>query len=298
MQYSEVLESRRMLSVSVAYDRFTGTLNVNGDKNNDDVRVEVSSSTVTAGIPTSGAITRGVTASRAGIKDLAVLGSAVRVYDAGKLVFDSNAAGRGTIRLVNVDAGAGDDSVTAVLSNSTLVTRLAGNIGNDTIITTASGGQGATIDAGDGNDTLRAADQRGAASAISAGAGDDRIEFVSRLNSRGQKVEAGDGNDTISLVADDSEKVGFTATGGAGDDVITGSLRSDQLFGEAGKDQIFAGDGDDHLDGGTDDDSLFGESGDDTLEHGGGNDVIDGGAGFDRAHAGGEDKVVNVEELT
>ncbi|WP_371346033.1 cadherin-like domain-containing protein [Ancylobacter sp. IITR112] len=65
--------------------------------------------------------------------------------------------------------------------------------------------------------------------------------------------------------------------GDAGDDVIRGGMRADQLDG---------GDGDDTLQGGFGDDILKGDAGNDTLQGGLGNDTLDGGEGDDALYGG------------
>ena len=83
---------------------------------------------------------------------------------------------------------------------------------------------------------------------------------------------------------------GVTRTGGAGDDALTGTNRTDLLIGNSGDDtlngangadRLFGGLGSDTLVGGTADDQLFGEAGDDVLLGGAGADDLRGGTGFD-----------------
>jgi serralysin len=82
------------------------------------------------------------------------------------------------------------------------------------------------------------------------------------------------------------------ATGGAGDDsisgnqvanVLIGNAGSDTLSGLDGNDDLQGGDGDDTLKGGGGADSLVAANGDDTLKGGGGGDALNGGAGIDTA---------------
>ncbi len=69
--------------------------------------------------------------------------------------------------------------------------------------------------------------------------------------------------------------------GTSGDDSISGSSESEELFGLDGNDVIFAGGGNDYLNGGNGRDTLYGESGDDTFDGGPGDDILYGGGGFD-----------------
>ncbi|MEG4209290.1 calcium-binding protein [Microcoleus sp. S13_B4] len=81
-----------------------------------------------------------------------------------------------------------------------------------------------------------------------------------------------------SLVGDDANN---TASGLAGDDIITGNGGNDTLNGNKGNDIISAGIGNDLVLGGKGDDYLNGGEGDDTLIGGGGADLLIGGAGRD-----------------
>jgi Ca2+-binding RTX toxin-like protein len=103
----------------------------------------------------------------------------------------------GTIETLLIDAGAGDDDITAET-----YTEIDAGAGNDTI----EAGGVVTIAAGDGNDQITA----GGESLINAGAGDDLV-----TGQGGSTVSGGDGNDTLL-------GSGFLSTidGGAGDDVI------------------------------------------------------------------------------
>ena len=80
--------------------------------------------------------------------------------------------------------------------------------------------------------------------------------------------------------------------GTAGDDVLTGWIYGDTLYGHSGNDELngdggddtlYGGDGDDILDGGHGDDALYGGNGDDNLigGYGGGSDFFVGGKGND-----------------
>ncbi|MBD2088523.1 hypothetical protein H6F67_01390 [Microcoleus sp. FACHB-1515] len=70
----------------------------------------------------------------------------------------------------------------------------------------------------------------------------------------------------------------FSGTGNNLNNEITGSRRSDNLFGLGGDDELTGGDGDDNLDGGAGNDRLTGNGGDDVLVGGAGDDefVFDG----------------------
>jgi serralysin len=80
------------------------------------------------------------------------------------------------------------------------------------------------------------------------------------------------------------------ATGGSGNDRVTGNdagnvLRggggNDRLNGGAGDDTLYGGGGNDRLEGGGGDDRLVGDGGNDVFIGGAGDDVINGGSGYD-----------------
>lgn len=90
------------------------------------------------------------------------------------------------------------------------------------------------------------------------------------------------------------------ATGGSGNDTITGNDANNVLTGGAGNDSISGGDGFDFIDlrgggnnyanGGNQGDTILGGAGNDELRGGKGRDSIDGGAGNDTIYSGlGED---------
>jgi Ca2+-binding RTX toxin-like protein len=76
-------------------------------------------------------------------------------------------------------------------------------------------------------------------------------------------------------------------------DDITGTSKTDYLFGYAGVDTIKGGVGDDNIYGGTGNDRLLGGGGRDMIDGGLGNDVIIAGAGQDSIYAGdGADRII------
>ncbi len=115
--------------------------------------------------------------------------------------------------------------------------------------------------------------------------GDDTIQ-TSVLNAQ---VFGAAGNDTIQL-----GRKGF-ASGGPGNDEITGSPGLDRIFGgpgndvligRGGTDRLAGGDGNDRIEGGGGNDTLLGNLGRDNISGGAGNDVIKGGAWIDRVDGG------------
>jgi Ca2+-binding RTX toxin-like protein len=67
--------------------------------------------------------------------------------------------------------------------------------------------------------------------------------------------------------------------GGAGNDLLVGSVAANHLYGGWGNDSLFGLDGDDTLDGSVGDDSLYGGNGVDTLNGGDGSDLCNVGPG-------------------
>lgn len=90
------------------------------------------------------------------------------------------------------------------------------------------------------------------------------------------QVDLGGGNDKF--VADPYSDVQprIVADGGDGDDVIFGSVNSDDIKGGAGNDEVLGLEDVDNLDGGEGDDRVVGGGGDDAVNGGGGADFIYG----------------------
>jgi Ca2+-binding RTX toxin-like protein/3',5'-cyclic AMP phosphodiesterase CpdA len=84
--------------------------------------------------------------------------------------------------------------------------------------------------------------------------------------------------------------------GGIGHDRLAGGAGDDVLEGGVGNDRLEGGDGDDELRGGIGSDTLEGGDGDDVLEGGIGNDALDGGSGDDELKGGlGRDRLAGGE---
>lgn len=148
-----------------------------------------------------------------------------------------------------------------------------GNEANNTLI----GNRGSNrLDGGRGRDLLQ------------GGLGNDSYG----VDNTGDRVveAANEGDDTIFTVVnyslEDAPNVedlvlrgnAFSGTGNNSDNEITGSDRSDSLFGLGGDDELIGGNGNDNLDGGAGDDRLIGNRGTDVLVGGAGADefVFDG----------------------
>jgi len=107
---------------------------------------------------------------------------------------------------------------------------------------------------------------------------------------RGTVIEnatGGSGDDTIT-----GNAVNNVLIGGAGNDTIYANEGEDTVSAEAGNDTVFGGIGADILNGGAGDDTINGDAGGDTLFGSVGNDVVNGGDGFDLIFGGdGNDQV-------
>ena len=195
---------------------------------------------------------------------------------------------------VNVDGGAGNDSMTGGSGADTL----AGGSGNDTL----NGGAGAdSLTGGAGDDTFRLTGTfgndtiTGGETSESAG---DRIDATGltgpatltftgneagTLSSGGstatfsqiEQVSLGSGADTVNAAA---TTAGVNVDGGTGADSMTGGSGADTLAGGSGNDTLNGGAGNDSLTGGAGADRITGGSGDDTIDLGlndGAADIVD-----------------------
>lgn len=77
-----------------------------------------------------------------------------------------------------------------------------------------------------------------------------------------------------------------------GDDYLTGTNRSDELFGGNGNDSIYGKQGKDKIDGGNGNDKLYGDQGADNLLGQNGNDLLVGGSGADTMEGGRGDDIL------
>ncbi len=164
--------------------------------------------------------------------------------------------------LIEVDGGAGDDTVAAAGS----AVRFAGGEGDDLFV---SGSAGDTFDGGAGVDTV---DYRNAAGPLHVqlsshpatpgyGPADDILIGVENVN----------GSPFLDVIRGD--EAGNDLRGFGGDDVIHGA---------GGDDTIHGGEGNDRLDTGTGWDTVFGGAGDDELiVRASGVATADGGSGYD-----------------
>jgi Ca2+-binding RTX toxin-like protein len=111
-------------------------------------------------------------------------------------------------------------------------------------------------------------------------------------------ASGGAGDDVITLNEANGALPAAALFGGAGNDVLTSASGNDQLFGQAGNDTLlgkggddllFGGDGNDTLTGGSGTDQMFGQAGNDRMiwNPGDGSDLVDGGGGTDTLEVNG-----------
>jgi len=208
-----------------------------------------------------------------------------------------------TITLV-VDAGAGDDVVTAsgvvltatvaggagddLLTGSARADALRGDVGNDRVV----GAQGGDdMDGGDGNDVLVWNNGDGS-DTIDGDGGNDETEVNGSANlgdvftivPNGPRVRF-DRTNLVPFTLDvATERMAVNGLGGA--DATTGApglaaLIALRFDGGAGADAFTGGDGADLVNGGEDADTLDGAGGDDRVVGDRGDDALRGGAGDD-----------------
>ncbi len=172
--------------------------------------------------------------------DVSLLNVVVRINGA------TSTFSRSGVRNLYIDAGAGDDVVSAFDA-------------------TAAVGGNVTVHGGSGNDTLVG----GTGGGLYLGeAGDDEIFVYDGFNA----VDGGAGNDVLH--------------GGAGTDAMLGGPGADALYGEGGEDLLSGGEGADSIFGGAGEDLILGGEGRDILLGDGGRDRIDGGADGDKVYGG------------
>ena len=99
------------------------------------------------------------------------------------------------------------------------------------------------------------------------------------------------------------ESVSLVITGTNNNDLLTGSLSAETIYGLDGNDVIRAGSGNDTLFGGNGNDGLVGELGNDIINGGAGNDTLYGGNGddadryiFSKGH--GSDIVIDIDDVS
>ena len=173
-----------------------------------------------------------------------------------------------TYTVENIYGGKGDD----VITGSDQKNVINGNDGDDTI----EGGANATCTAlangdvlsGNAGDDVLVVAKANCWAVLNGNLGADKADFGARTLAVTVTIDgaANDGEAPL------TEKVNValdieTVAGGAGNDVITGSVNADTLIGNAGNDTLNGGAGEDTLVGGLGDDTLNGGAGFDTADY-------------------------------
>ncbi|MEM7313279.1 MAG: hypothetical protein AAF497_09020, partial [Planctomycetota bacterium] len=237
------------------------------------------------------------------------LDSHVTVSSLGLCLTDSGSCPGGVIEFHDVIDEmriiGGPSANTFILDSYTGTPILSGEGGNDSM---TIGHEDGFLEGGPGNDTFRVGLGN---NSYSGGTGHDRLfvegtfgadTYISDINGTGLEEASYqflDGQDDFTLFAPvgisvyvsggpDNDRLDMSgshspveAHGGLGNDTITGSPQSDELFGEGNADIIFGGTGNDNINGGTGPDSLFGEDDEDELIGGDGPDLLVGGMDSD-----------------
>ena len=138
------------------------------------------------------------------------------------------------------------------------------------------------LEGGGGNDTL---DGRGGPDQLVGGGATDTADYSARSNPVTVTIGAG-ANDGENAEGDDVAADVEVATGGSGNDSLTGSGLADTLNGGPGADTLNGGGAIDTLNGGADDDTVNGEAGNDILNGDAGPDALNGGDNNDTINAG------------
>jgi hypothetical protein len=129
---------------------------------------------------------------------------------------------------------------------------------------------------------------------VKAGAGDDNVTLETEADHA--TVDLGDGNDRLSDIPGAAATGTWNVSGGAGNDIISGSSGGNTVDAGAGNDNVkgFPSDGSAGLTSSGDrpdqsaGDSIFAGPGNDTIDPGFGGDAVSGGDGNDTFRAGGE----------
>ena len=163
-------------------------------------------------------------------------------------------------------------------TGNSLNNNLTGGPGND------------VLNGGNGNDTFMETGTAKGGDVMNGGPGVDTIDYSERSKDLNVSLciaaqascitgqcgctgDDGEPNESDALVNIEN------ATGGRGNDIITGSAADNLLIGNEGNDMLSGLAGDDTLYGGDGDDTLSGGPGDDTLYGNAGMDFCDGGDG-------------------
>jgi Ca2+-binding RTX toxin-like protein len=200
--------------------------------------------------------------------------AAVQITLNGTAMRDDGATGatpeRDVVLTENVTTGSAADTVAGdglnnALSTGARVDRVTGGAGNDTI----TGGAGdETLDGGAGNDTFLMGTAPGGQDDLVGGTGVDTVDYGQRPAGVAVRVILGNalgtGDDGATRAPEGDDALVENATGGAGNDTLTGDRLANTLLGNAGAD------------------TLTGNAGADTLDGGPGTDTCDGGAGANR----------------
>jgi Ca2+-binding RTX toxin-like protein len=243
------LESRRLLSVSVAFEPSIGVLSIIGSEKPDQIEVAVGKDPLC----TLDGRMLGKQATPANKP-----GNYVNVYDAGRLVYQTFLPGS-SLGEIHLFGNGGGDTLMSCNFEAPVTVRVIGSEGADDINAVHFGATPVTeVYAGEGNDQIQVTASIKATSGflVWGEAGDDVI-IGSGLND----VLRGDIDETLERPPVFGDDVIYA---GGGNDCIWGGPGNDVLWGEDGDDELYGGAGNDWLSGGEGSDQLDGGDGEDT----------------------------------
>ncbi|SEA73047.1 cadherin domain-containing protein [Rubrimonas cliftonensis] len=211
---------------------------------------------------------------------------------------DDQVDGSGATAGLQIDAGAGDDTLEGgagddILDGGDGEDGLTGGAGRDTLRggvgsdTLMGGADDDDIDGGDGSADVAVFSGNRADYSAKSLSGDVFTVTDERANGA-----ANEGADTVSgveifrfadgdVAAADLVIPGLHLVGGGGNDTLEGLGGDDTIEGRGGADRLVGDGGDDSITGGNSQDTILGGDGRDTISGGGGHDSIDSGAGDD-----------------
>nr|WP_308937254.1 calcium-binding protein [Duganella sp. 1411] len=190
----------------------------------------------------------------------------VALATAGTYMLGANVENATVTAGPSIAVGLTGNELDNILTGNAAANTLTGGAGNDALI----GGAGSDVlKGGTGDDTYMVADAGDTVTEL-AGEGTDIVSTALASYTLTANVE------NLAYTG----TVGFTGTGNALDNVITGGNAGNKLDGGAGNDQLTGGNGADSLIGGLGDDTFIGATGKDTIDGGAGTDRLQGLGNF------------------
>lgn len=203
--------------------------------------------------------------------------------------------------ITKIDGGSGNDNITGSAANDTILgsggdDSLAGGDGNDIFQYTGASSGFDSVNGGLGTDTIVAL----ANSSVIGLTSLTSVETISSGGFTGVTIAGSGAADTLDFSNVTLNGI-VSIGGGAGNDVITGSISADLILGGNDNDTLNGGDGDDVINGGTGTNLLNGGNGTDAAQYSGtagSYSVSDNGDGtYALVGAGISDTLASIENL-